>query len=187
MKPSAWWVWSDTHFGHQNIVKFQQRPVNHEVIMLSGWCKTVGEDDVIVHLGDVFMGSSGNARRWASVIRRMPGRKILVLGNHDHLAGAGLKVLESAGFEIRDPFVQHVLGQRVAFTHRPLSEAYFGGPESAKHQNLWSPDQWDVNIHGHVHLNTHHIDDGLVYPDKKYVNVSVEAIDFAPRQVGGLL
>lgn len=36
---NALWVTSDTHYGHGNIVRFQQRPTNHEVIMLSNWIR----------------------------------------------------------------------------------------------------------------------------------------------------
>jgi len=50
------WLISDTHFGHKNIVQYQQRPESHEVIMLSEWIDAVGEHDDILHLGDVFMG-----------------------------------------------------------------------------------------------------------------------------------
>ena len=53
---NALWVWSDTHFGHKNIIKFQQRPETHEVIMLDNWIKRVPEDAQILHLGDVFLG-----------------------------------------------------------------------------------------------------------------------------------
>jgi calcineurin-like phosphoesterase family protein len=188
------WVWSDTHFGHRNIVKFQQRPETHETIMLDGWIRLVPDDAQILHLGDVFLGKQGNPTRWARIISRMPGEKFLVLGNHDK---QNARIYEElAGFTILDPFITRVRNQRVAFTHYPLSETYGGWPDpdrrAAKADDvelrpLWTTDEWDVNVHGHIHLNHHHPEDGSPWEGKTYVNASVEALDLAPRQLGSLL
>lgn len=175
MKNSTW-ITSDTHFGHRNIIKFQQRPESHEVIMLSEWIRLVGEEDYILHLGDVFMGKQGNPDRWADVIYRLPGRKYLILGNHDKSKSS---MYQRAGFTIIDPFVW----KGVAFTHRPITPQYPA-------PNSW---QWHTNIHGHIHGNIlgkseatlEH--DGSPIAGKKYINVSVEATDYKPRQVGSLL
>lgn len=167
------WLISDTHFGHRNIVQFQQRPETHEVIMLSEWVRLVREDDNILHLGDVFMGSKGNQQRWAMILSRMPGNKFLILGNHDR---ANMPELyETAGFTIIEPFVQ----DGVAFTHRPIS------PNSAW-AAIWEG-QWDKNVHGHIHLNGYQgeFGDNLI-PGKFYVNLSIEATDFRPVQFGNI-
>jgi calcineurin-like phosphoesterase family protein len=181
------WIWSDTHFGHRNIIKFQQRPEGHETIMLSNWAERVHEEDTILHLGDVFLGSRGNTGRWTSILRYMPGRKYLILGNHD---GYGREVYEEAGFTIIDPFIW----KGVTFTHRPITKAFPGHPEDdvlgVRSANLLL-DDWHTNIHGHIHGNTletnHHQDDGDPLPNKKYVNVCVEVLDLGPRQVGSLI
>lgn len=162
------WIISDTHFGHQNIIKFQQRPINHEVIMLSEWIKYVGEDDQILHLGDVFMGKDGNPARWAAVISRMPGDKYLILGNHDK---ANKSLYAQAGFKIVKPFCKYGF----AFTHRPISLEW-------PHENL---KDWHTNIHGHTHGNPHRQEhDGTFFIEKDYINVCVEVMDYKPRQLG---
>jgi len=185
---SATWVWSDTHFGHHNIIKFQARPATHEIIMLSNWCRLVDGEDTLLHLGDLHLRSNWN--RWEPLLARMPGRKVLVLGNHD---GHGVSKYERAGFTVVDPFVASVGKTRVAFTHRPLSSSYRGQPEYLAvrgEEGVWWPDvselpEWDVNIHGHIHLNNHRDDDGVL--SGRHINVSVEAIDFRPYQLGALL
>lgn len=174
------WVISDTHFGHKNIIQFQQRPESHEVIMLSHWIDRVGEHDQLLHLGDVFMGKQGNPWRWAKVLSRMPGEKFLIKGNHDKAKDS---LYAEAGFTIVPPFVH----ERIAFTHEPIG-------------TLWNPgdfplDSWDVNVHGHIHRGkmgdkiaaAAERHDGSPFDGKTYINVSVEETGLAPVQLGNIL
>lgn len=173
------WVWGDTHFGHRNIVQFQQRPGTHEVIMLSNWIDRVGEHDQILHLGDVALGQDGNRKRWLKVVKRMPGQKFLILGNHDKEAA---KEYENAGFQILDPFIalgvyfRNDMIENVAFTHFPHSTT-----------NPAPAGGWGTNIHGHIHKNALRPMDGYIDPNKRYINLSVENTDLAPVQLGNVL
>lgn len=190
------WVIADTHFGHKNIIKFCQRPESHDVMMLSNWIERVGEDDDILHLGDVFLGKQGNPLRWARVMSRLPGKKYLILGNHDKQKRSVYE--DIAGFEIIEPFIH--LG--VAFSHRPVTPEFpiWAGERKQKDatrqrllQNnplpLDASAGWHTNIHGHIHGNTlaeaaeRHGEAGPL-PDKTYINVSVEVTNLAPVQVG---
>jgi calcineurin-like phosphoesterase family protein len=163
------WIISDTHLGHQNIIKFQQRPRSHELIMLSNWVDRVKETDQILHMGDVVVKRRGAPLRWLKLVGRLPGEKFLIKGNHD------LKDDEpylDAGFTIIDEFM---LGA-VAFTHRPVSEQ-FPGPTVGK--------DWQVNIHGHTHSNDYNPKhDGVLDKTKTYINVCVEHTGLAPIQLG---
>jgi calcineurin-like phosphoesterase family protein len=182
---------SDTHFGHRNIVKFQQRPETHEIIMLSEWIKRVQDGDQILHLGDVWMRAS--AWRWATIISRLPGEKFLILGNHDNATRAWY---EKAGFTIIEPFIQ----DGIAFTHRPISPEFplWAGEGvlqgAARKEFLLAGvetrdpgEGWHTNIHGHTHTNVvvpEH--DGTLLAGKSYVNVCVEHTDLAPIQLGAV-
>lgn len=164
------WIISDTHFGHRNIIKFQQRPESHEAIMLSEWIWAVRENDQILHMGDVFLGKQGNPMRWAAIVSRLPGEKFLMLGNHDRYDE--VIYTDLAGFTLVDPFIQN----GYAFTHRPVSVEW-PAPEG----------DWHTNIHGHVHGNEHRPEhDGTPLEGKRYINVSVEVTDFKPRQLGNI-
>lgn len=178
------WLISDTHFGHKNIAKFQQRPESHEVIMLSNWIDRVRDDDQILHLGDVFMGKQGNPDRWAKVISRLPGKKFVIRGNHDPTDD---KLFTLAGLEVVEPFIWRPAGKfeglRVAFTHEPIG-------------TKWSPggfalDEWDINIHGHIHRGrfggNNRDFDGSPLPGKEYINISVEETNLSPVQLGNLI
>ena len=194
------WIISDTHFGHKNIIKFQQRPETHEEIMLSNWIERVGEDDVILHLGDVFLGKDGNPLRWASIISRMPGRKYLIPGNHDKQKRRLYE--EVAGFQVIRPFIHN----GIAYTHRPISSDFpVFHDEWDSNDTLvdWfrlhdtvrdakAREGWHTNVHGHIHGNSLNwsadlYDEPSPFADKLYVNACVEVNDFAPIQLGNLL
>lgn len=169
---NALWIIADTHFGHRNIVSYQQRPESHEVIMLSEWIKRVGEHDQILHLGDCFLGPRGAQARWAAIISRLPGEKFLILGNHDK---APHHLYEQAGFTILDPFVW----KGIAFTHRPISKQW---------PLLEGSEEWHTNVHGHVHGNAYNLEhDGTYFDDRRYINACVEMTNLAPRQLGSFL
>lgn len=150
------WLISDTHFGHKNIVKFQQRPETHEEIMLSEWIWRVGEYDQILHLGDIFMGKQGNPNRWASICSRLPGEKFLIKGNHDREDNS---LYEQAGFTVISPFVHFPL----LFSHKPATV-----------NSVLASWTWETNIHGHIHgnvlgQNPADPEDSHTIPDKNYI------------------
>ena len=74
-------VIADTHFGHKALAdKYLSRPADFAKKIIINWKRTIKSDDMIIHLGDVTVGTSTD---WSFIIPDLPGRKILVLGNHD--------------------------------------------------------------------------------------------------------
>jgi calcineurin-like phosphoesterase family protein len=75
---------SDTHFFHENIIRFCARPfanaehMNDELI--ERWNNVVGKNDEVFHLGDVTFGPTDLT---AGVLGQLNGKKYLVPGNHD--------------------------------------------------------------------------------------------------------
>jgi calcineurin-like phosphoesterase family protein len=171
------WIISDTHFGHDNIIRFCKRPVYHDCLMRTNWFETVKPDDTILHLGDVGFGKKAEAH-----LEGLPGRKLLIKGNHDGKPDA---YYEGFGFEIIEPFnvseVQDLYdlpasGRTIYFMHDPL-DYLADGPK------LYGPRHY-VTIHGHIHNNGYdprcpeHID---------YRNVSVEVMDYRPVRLRDIL
>lgn len=70
---------TDTHLHHDQMVELCGRPENHTKLILDNWRKTVTEDDLTIHLGDV----TWNTTKLKEDLATIPGRKILIMGNHD--------------------------------------------------------------------------------------------------------
>jgi calcineurin-like phosphoesterase family protein len=71
---------SDTHFNHDKIATYCDRPPDFTERIIKRWNEVVTYEDTVIHLGDVAIG---NRRTVDSILAVLPGRKILVRGNHD--------------------------------------------------------------------------------------------------------
>jgi calcineurin-like phosphoesterase family protein len=155
---------SDTHFGHENMLGFTDRqglPIRqfisieqHDEYILDMWNQTVRPEDIVYHLGDVFFG------RGHLLLRRLNGRKRLLLGNHDngknrHLQENFQKIAMWRMF----PEFNCVL------THVPILIPEFG--------------KYEYNIHGHIHQNGS--------PTDHHINVSCEAVKYIPQNIETLM
>lgn len=78
-------ITSDTHFYHENIIKYCNRPfVNKEEMnteLIRRWNVTVPKDALVWHLGDFCFGKKENIQE---ILPKLNGKINLVLGNHDH-------------------------------------------------------------------------------------------------------
>lgn len=160
------YIISDTHFYHENIVKYAGRPYDHETMMISRWEKVVPDNAAIVHLGDLFFGGDqGFIDFYLNIAPRLTGQKYLVLGNHDKRS----RDYEHLGFEVIKPFSVYYRGYEVSFDHYP---------------KLLPKDEKKIHIHGHIHNHTYARDE----PTREgNINVSVEAIDYRPHRTTRLL
>ena len=75
---------ADMHFGHENIMKYENRPFatkeNMDATMIKNWNNVVSKKDKIFVAGDVSFYSK---EKTAEIIRQLNGKKILIKGNHD--------------------------------------------------------------------------------------------------------
>ena len=75
---------ADCHFGHKNILLFDNRPFGDlaqmEEVMTMLWNATVRKGDTVYILGDFCWGK---ADEWMRIIRQLNGTKVLITGNHD--------------------------------------------------------------------------------------------------------
>ena len=169
-------VASDHHFGHENIIKFCDRPFasveEMNEAMVERHNSVVRDEDIVYFLGDVYSGKRGRG-----YLRRMRGRKRLVIGNHDDAKDA----------EIADNF-QKILAWRMfpefglLLTHVPVYRGIFVEEHSEDRKG-----KFDLNVHGHLH------DKSVMMPnpkhpvsyvvDPRYKCVSVEHIDYTPINV----
>lgn len=145
------WLISDTHFGHENILRYAGRPfataADMDAAMVARWNALVQPSDKVYHLGDVAMRKEALA-----VVRQLHGHKRLIRGNHDIFR---TKDYLAAGFE-------EVMGVRVLaeclLSHFPVHPGSMG--------------RYRGNLHGHLHQQP--------APEGRYRNVCVEWTDYQP-------
>ena len=168
--PDEVWFTSDTHFFHENIVRFSCRPfanvheMNEELIRR--WNSTVPEDGIVFHLGDFCMG---NSTQWKDILSRLHGKIYLILGNHDMRQ---IKQSFMQRFElVTQQMSIRVGGQSIILNHNPF--LCYGG----SYRDVWQ-------LFGHVHSgpNSH---TGLDIPRLKMLfplqyDVGVDNNDFRP-------
>jgi calcineurin-like phosphoesterase family protein len=154
------WVISDTHFGHTNIIDYCNRPFESAREMdekiVENWNATVGEKDIVYHLGDVYFGTEGQ-----KALPKLNGRKRLILGNHD--SGKDQVLLRT---------FQKIMVWRMfpefglLLTHVPVHEKTLA--ENPKRSKM-------INVHGHIHNQNAY--------SSNYFNVSVEQIEYTPINI----
>lgn len=75
---------SDLHFGHANILKFDNRPFRNteemETSLIENWNNTVLAGDTTYILGDFCWGKEPE---WKRIVPLLNGNKVLIRGNHD--------------------------------------------------------------------------------------------------------
>lgn len=126
---------ADWHFGHSNILAYDNRPFTSVEDMnnalVSKWNGAVSKDDLVYVLGDMFWCKADVAVR---VLNNLNGHKILIKGNHDRNNPEFLDKFDLVTdyLEIAD---NH---QRIVLSHYPIPcfNGHFGGA---------------YHFYGHVH------------------------------------
>jgi calcineurin-like phosphoesterase family protein len=163
---------SDTHFSHEAIIKFDRddgtkvRPNFDSVeamdeLIVENWNATVKPEDKVYHLGDVVM-----KKRFIDIIKRLNGRKRLIMGNHDIF---GFKFYADYFSEVYAMRILH--GEGIMMSHIPL--------------HLDSIKRGCINVHGHIHERIIAHDTQMVLgkledQHPKYFNVCVEHHNYTP-------
>lgn len=75
---------SDIHFGHGNVLRFDNRPFfdlsDMEQGIISNWNSVVDNSDMIYILGDFCWSKEDE---WIRILSQLKGNKTLIIGNHD--------------------------------------------------------------------------------------------------------
>lgn len=152
---------SDHHYFHESSLKLDNRPFKDMDEMIVGLRRRhnsmVGENDICYFLGD--MGFSGGDLK--SVMDKLNGTKILILGNHDKKQQAML----NSGFDAAmNSCSMYIANELVTMSHCPLrgvwredttgmrkfvvSENWHG---ESRHEEFLVEDKGQFHLHGHIH------------------------------------
>jgi len=148
---------SDEHYGHKNIIKYENRPfetveeMNKTII--SNHNEVVGKNDITVHAGDFTLG---NKKYAASIITQLNGNHIFIEGSHDSwLNGKSKQIWE-----------------------RRIQEHYFVVCHYA--MRVWSRSHYNsIQLFGHSH--------GNLKPIGKQWDLSVENNNYYPLSENQIL
>ena len=153
------YVISDTHFGHNNIIKFREGFATweeHDQYIKESILSVVGKRDSLYILGDVCVDRKG----WHNVVDISQNVEHLhiVLGNHD------MERKQAPSLQDYVDICRGVYGLRkykgMWLSHAPVHADELRG---------------SINVHGHVHANS--------VPDERYFNACCEAVGYKPANL----
>jgi len=157
-------VTADTHFDHQNIIRYCNRPFKDKEhmneVLVNNWNNMVSKNDVIYHLGDWGMTHQTNQiDHWSKFLN---GRIIAILGQHDKQLPSIIEWDKTKVLKYGETFFYLI--------HMP-----------------YQVDRWKSwIIHGHTH-NTQMEQYPFINGIRKTINVSVEMTNYKPIDLEWLL
>lgn len=135
---------SDMHFGHINILEYEDRMnimnVNtieeHDKKLIDNWNKVVTNKDLVIILGDIGFYTPVKLNK---IMKQLNGDKILIAGNHDNKYIKS-KVMDRTIFKYIDNYMEiNYKGYNICLMHYPILS--FNGMHNEK----------SVHFFGHIH------------------------------------
>jgi calcineurin-like phosphoesterase family protein len=165
---------SDHHFFHENIINLCNRPFKDlsemNQFMIDSWNSVVAPIDNVIYGGDLVLGSSRHYKeKVKDLLLQLNGVKFLVRGNHDR----SRKVMLKLGFIDVYPFTYLTDSSvNIFIVHNLMRnfDQYQSYIEVA-----------DVVLYGHAHNKVY--DDSRIKDNKKFINISVENLDYLPYTI----
>lgn len=163
--------YSDPHFGHKNVIGYSNRPYRDVIEMsrafIVNYNRVVPPDGICIWVGDSFFCPKSVAK---AIMRKLNGKKILVMGNHDK----NMFQMMRLGFDFACYSLKLNIGHKpVTVCHYPWRHNYdpnYKYYDRCPIQQLTAREEW--LIHGHVH-NEWKINDNMI-------NVGVDVWNYTP-------
>ena len=151
---------SDHHWGHANIIKYQNRPYSSvqemDRDMITKWNSVVKPHDVVYHLGDF---AFYHAPQILSLRRQLNGTIHIIWGNHDKRVKEALSVYPQL-FETAEYYKEiHDSGEHITLCHYAM--------------RVWNKShRGSLMLYGHSH--------GQLNDNNQSLDVGVDAWNFRP-------
>lgn len=165
------WFYGDPHFGHAKILEYESRPFatirEHDLELMRRYSALVQPHHTVLWLGDVSFHDHTTTR---SIVESLPGRKLLVRGNHDGRITRCLRI----GFDLVFDCVHCILADaKVTCSHYPPAGVYPDERHADRRPN--PPVAGEFVLHGHTH--------GKVRRNGRCIHVGVDAWEYGPVPV----
>lgn len=143
---------ADHHFGHGNIVKYENRPFQDAKemndILIEHWNSTVHKNSIVFVLGDFCW----NPNEISNIQRKLNGRKFFLKGNHDKGVFA----------QNWPDIIEISIGNKfIVCSHYPMLS-------------------WNRSFHGSYHLFGHVHSKYITQPNLRSYNVGVDVNQYSP-------
>jgi len=146
----------DPHLGHKNIAKFRgfvDSTEHNTTLFTSLWHRNINKRDIIYLMGDVAFNDAS-----LDILGELPGRKILIKGNHDDMVSTAKQA------DVFEEIYGIFKYKGMWLSHAPIHPDEIRGRK--------------CNIHGHVHdksimKRTWY---GSKVLDKRYINTCVDVL-----------
>ena len=152
--------YADPHFGHYNIIKYCNRPFSTveemDKLLIKNYNSVITDEDTVYIVGDLSLKSNQQMNYYQSLIRRLKGKKHLILGNHDSLKP--FTYVNNIGFwSVHTSLEITIEGIELVLNHDPCVHCLCNDK---------------ILICGHVH--------NLFKIQKNVINVGVDVWNFTP-------
>lgn len=159
---------SDHHFGHNNIIRFCDRPFESvdemDEILIERWNQKVRKHDRVYHLGDFAM--TKNKEKVGEIIDRLNGKIYLIKGNHESSA-----LQHKEKFEwIKDYFELKINDPDSSNGNRKIMLFHY------------AMRTWRGSHHGNWHLYGHSHGTLPDLPNEHCFDIGVDCHDFYPLE-----
>ena len=164
---------SDTHFFHENIIKYCNRPFDNAEEMnkelVKRWNEIVPKDGIVFHLGDVSLTAS--PKNLDSLLHKLNGTKYLVIGNHEKDA-LGKDYIRSYWAGIYDIIEIYVPDEEITYKEQHIVMCHYPMITwNASHRGSWQ-------LFGHVHGGLSN--KGIMQHSPAQLDVGVDTNNYTP-------
>lgn len=108
---------SDLHFGHKNVIMFDNRPFSSieemDAELIRRWNERVTSKDTVYILGDF---SWYNTEKTVEILNQLNGKKFLIRGNHDRINIA----IQNCFEKVTSYHEINISGQHIVLCHYPI-------------------------------------------------------------------
>jgi len=159
------WFTADTHFNHDAIRRYCQRPFETceemDETIITNWNKVITRKDTVYHLGDFAFGGHDIVRK---IRARLNGQIHLILGNHDYKNR--IKNISGLFSSISDI-------KEIKYEEKPIILCHYA-------MRVWSKSHFNsYQLYGHSH--------GLLKPQGKQMDVGVDCNNFTPISIDKIM
>jgi len=177
-------VTSDTHFFHENIIKYCERPFKDaeemNMVLVKNWNKAVGPEDDVFVVGDFALPKGEHEMKFVKLeelVRRLNGKKHLILGNHDYFEPDEYLL---AGFEdVQWGFTNLTLNNHLFTLCHYQMTSWYNSHKGAMH------------LFGHEHWKRQHEPKHSIYAEMRWserkFNVCADANNFKPLDLNDVI